>query len=122
MMKLGTEAKRIAVFSDGTCMGLNDWIPVGGHLILVQLLVIVFYGRMLRRIIRRTGFLRQRIELFLIIGLLLLFLCVILDMLPPGLRPVLIKLVQWQPHSIYGNTWIFIHTFIVHHQSGWYLA
>jgi len=44
----------------------------------VQLLVIVLYGRMLRRIIRRIRFLRQWIELFLIIGLLLLFMFVIL--------------------------------------------
>ena len=31
MLQLVTpEASRIAIFSNGTCIGLNGWIPVGG--------------------------------------------------------------------------------------------
>ena len=47
------EAKRIAVFSNGTCIGLNGWIAVGVKLILVRLSVIILSGRMLRRMIQR---------------------------------------------------------------------
>jgi len=65
-------------------------------LTLVRLLVIVLYGRMPRKIIRRIRLLRQWIELFLIVILLLLSLCVTLDMCHPGLRLVIIEFLLVQ--------------------------
>jgi hypothetical protein len=47
---------------------------------------------MLRRMIQQIRFLRQSIELFPIVGLLLLFVCVILGMFIPGLHLAIIKL------------------------------
>ena len=53
------DANRIAVFSNGTCIGLNGWIAVGVKLILVRLSVIILSGRMLRRMIQRIVLLIQ---------------------------------------------------------------
>ena len=53
------QANRIAVFSKGTCIGLNGWIPVGGQVDPSSTVSDNLVWKMLRRMIRRIILLIQ---------------------------------------------------------------